>query len=797
LKKQWWKTGWTTAALLVLLNSSGTVYAEDTGMTWGVNRYNNDLNITRVHCYGQVGPNRGPCDPYQGDTSCSDKLPVLCVKVDGSPRPPYAIPTCSSCAMNDEYYNGWAEGIIGLTAPVQGDTFATLDDVNAYCEAQFGPGYRVAEHHDGRLVYGMDEKNFYDATWPLTTSSGGWGFYAPGQLPDNSRFWVHINDQNANCWGSYATPKGSIGDQIWADPDEDGNGLLDGDDYPLAGVNMLLYDSGGNLVRETETYVNGKYLFSNLDYGTYSVEIDQTSLPSNMQGNVAYAPAASVTIDASNPNNKGQDFAVYVVAEPREGMTWGVASHDDSDLDISRVHCYGQPGSPCDPYHGDTSCFTPLPVLCVNVDGRPRPSYSIPVCGSSCSMNDEFYNGWIEGSVALTAPVQGNAFATLADVNSYCEAQLGPSYRAAEFHDGRWVYGMDENNFYGSTWPANTSAGGWGFYAPGQLADASRFWVDINDQNANCWSRTAATTWSLSVNSSGASDVAITSSPSAYSGTTNYSKPNIADGSIITLTAPAAGSASTSFSSWSGCDATDASARTCTISMSANKAVTANFVLNSYTVTPSAGANGSVSPNSDQTVNQGDTTSFTLTPDTGYGIDTVEGCNGSLNGNVYTTGAITNDCAVTASFITAYPVIPKARRHGSISPATTQQIAEGHTASFTVTPDAGYSIRTVHGCSGTLSGNTYTTAPITGKCKVIALFKKNPTVTVKAWRHGSITPSGKQTVDIGIVLSFTVTPDTGYRIGRVRGCGGTLSGNIYTTAPITRKCRIIAAFRKN
>ncbi len=484
-----------------------------------------------------------------------------------------------------------------------------------------------------------------------------------------------------------------------------------------------------------------------------------------------------------------------------KGMTWGVASHD-SDLDISKVHCYGtstQEGDAdhCNPYQGDTSCSTALPVLCVKVDGTPRPPYGIPVCGSSCAMNDEFYNGWIEGSAELTAPVQGNAFATLDDVNAYCEAQLGPDYRVAEHHDGRWVYGMDENNFYGSTWPLTTSSGGWGFYAPGQLADDSRFWVHINGQNANCWDRTATTTRSLSVNSSGASGVAITGNPSAYSGTTNYTKTSIPSGTTITLTVPAAGSASTTFSFWSGCDAIDAAARTCTVSMSANKAVTANFVLNSYTVTPSVGANGSINPDSDQTVNHGNTASFTLTPDIGYGIDTVEGCNGSLNGNVYTTGAITGDCAVTASFITAYTVIPKARQHGSISPDTRQQVSEGHTASFTITPDAGYSIRRVRGCGGTLDGNTYTTGPITGKCRVKASFKKNPVVISKARRHGSIAPTGRQSVSKGTVLSFTITPDAGYTIKKVRGCGGSLDGNTYTTAPITRKCKVKAKFRRS
>ena len=69
-----------------------------------------------------------------------------------------------------------------------------------------------------------------------------------------------------------------------------------------------------------------------------------------------------------------------------------------------------------------------------------------------------------------------------------------------------------------------------------------------------------------------------------------------------------------------------------------------------YTVTPSAGAGGSISPSTPQTVNLGSTVTFTVTPDTGYHIDTVTGCGGALTGNTYTTGPITADCDVTATF---------------------------------------------------------------------------------------------------------------------------------------------------
>lgn len=47
----------------------------------------------------------------------------------------------------------------------------------------------------------------------------------------------------------------------------------------------------------------------------------------------------------------------------------------------------------------------------------------------------------------------------------------------------------------------------------------------------------------------------------------------------------------------------------------------------------------------------GTTFSFTVTPDAGYFILDVRGCKGTLAGSTYTTGAITADCTVTASFL--------------------------------------------------------------------------------------------------------------------------------------------------
>ena len=79
--------------------------------------------------------------------------------------------------------------------------------------------------------------------------------------------------------------------------------------------------------------------------------------------------------------------------------------------------------------------------------------------------------------------------------------------------------------------------------------------------------------------------------------------------------------------------------------------------ITSYTVTPSAGVNGSISPNTAQTVPCNENTSFLLTPNTGYMISSVTGCGGALTATTYTTGLITGNCTVSATFA-ASPMCP-------------------------------------------------------------------------------------------------------------------------------------------
>ena len=212
-----------------------------------------------------------------------------------------------------------------------------------------------------------------------------------------------------------------------------------------------------------------------------------------------------------------------------------------------------------------------------------------------------------------------------------------------------------------------------------------------------------------------------------------------------------------------------------------------------YTVSASSGSGGSISPGS-RSVQSGQTTTFTVTPDTAYSIASVTGCNGSLSGNTYTTGAVTSACSVQASFsLNSYAVTATAGEGGSISPGSAT-VSHGATTSFTVTPQSGYSIANVTGCNGSLSGNTYTTGAITSTCSVSASFSQNSyTISAIGTAGGQITP-GSLSVLHGQTAQFSVVPDDHYRIVEVSGCGGSLDNETFTTAAITATCTINASF---
>lgn len=220
---------------------------------------------------------------------------------------------------------------------------------------------------------------------------------------------------------------------------------------------------------------------------------------------------------------------------------------------------------------------------------------------------------------------------------------------------------------------------------------------------------------------------------------------------------------------------TGASAGSCTIAanqlgnaaFSAAPQVTQTFnvtAVPTFTVTPSASSNGTISPNTPVNVNTGATTVFTVAPSVGYTAAVGNTCGGALVGTTYNTNAILGACTVSATFtLNTYAVTPIAGANGTITPNTPVFVGHGATSAFTVAPSVGYSAVIVGTCRGALVGTTYTTNAITGACTVIADFTLNTyAVTPSAGANGTITPNTPVLVGHGATTVFTLTPNVGF-----------------------------------
>ena len=132
----------------------------------------------------------------------------------------------------------------------------------------------------------------------------------------------------------------------------------------------------------------------------------------------------------------------------------------------------------------------------------------------------------------------------------------------------------------------------------------------------------------------------------------------------------------------------------------------ANASYTAYTITATAGENGSITPGTTQ-VYKGDNAAFTITANNGYHIDDVLVDNVSM---------------------------------GAVSSYTFEDVAADHTISVTFEKNSGGSV--------TPTPTRYT-------------------ITAEAGEGGSISPSGKVRVDRGDDQTFRITPDDGYEIADV------------------------------
>ena len=232
-----------------------------------------------------------------------------------------------------------------------------------------------------------------------------------------------------------------------------------------------------------------------------------------------------------------------------------------------------------------------------------------------------------------------------------------------------------------------------------------------------------------------------------------------------------------------------------------------------YTVTASIGAGGTVKFNGQPVADgasaafrAGDTLTFTVEPDSGYQIASVQAGGDVLSGeNGSYTYTVKGDCTIAVTFQKlTYTVTAKVSGTGGKVSVSPEKVEHGGSVTVTVTPEEGYTVDSVQTADGTLltpnADGTYTLDNVTEDQTITVTFQKQTyTVTVTAGTGGTASVSSKE-VGHGGSVTVTVTPDGGYIVDKVDDNGtdvtGQVTNNTYTLTNVTASHNITVTFQK-
>jgi hypothetical protein len=199
--------------------------------------------------------------------------------------------------------------------------------------------------------------------------------------------------------------------------------------------------------------------------------------------------------------------------------------------------------------------------------------------------------------------------------------------------------------------------------------------------------------------------------------------------------------------------------------------ISASFVASTFTITASAGANGSISPSGNVVVSSGANQSFTITPNSGFKVSSVT-VDGASQGAItsFTFSNVTANHSISAAFTPiTFTIAASAGSGGSISPTGNVVVNQGASQSFSITANSGFSIASVT-VDGANQGaiTSFTFSNVQAAHTISAAFSQNTfTITASAGSGGSINPTGNVVVNQGASQSFTITANSGFVIASV------------------------------
>ena len=197
-----------------------------------------------------------------------------------------------------------------------------------------------------------------------------------------------------------------------------------------------------------------------------------------------------------------------------------------------------------------------------------------------------------------------------------------------------------------------------------------------------------------------------------------------------------------------------------------NNTIRVVYKLKTALISLNIGLNGTVSTLGDSIVDYGTKQKYTITPNTGYVLDSLF-VNGIKVDSItsITFDSIVSNLTIKAVFkLKTFSIISSTGAGGTISPLGTSVVKYDSSIKYTITPNAGFVLDTLF-----VNGNkvdsisSYTFDSVRINKTIFAKFKvKTFAITATAGAGGMITPVGSSIVKYDSSLKYTITPDAGF-----------------------------------
>ena len=248
--------------------------------------------------------------------------------------------------------------------------------------------------------------------------------------------------------------------------------------------------------------------------------------------------------------------------------------------------------------------------------------------------------------------------------------------------------------------------------------------------------------------------------------------------------------------------------------VSANHTIDADFAIKTYTISASAGANGSISPEGNVSIDHGGSLSYSITPDAGYHVADVK-VDGISKGSLtaYTFSQVSANRSIEALFSKDTYTIPQTAE-ATLAWDPNDPAPDGYRI-YQRTDGQAYDysqpVWTGAGTTGTVYNLDYDTtyyfvvrAFASGEesadSNEVSFSASSPppathTITVVAGSNGAVSPGSTVTVASGADQQFIMSPDAGYHVADVQVDGvsqGALSS--YTFSQVSADHTLSVAF---